>query len=155
MIKPSWVIHIFTSSESSGKFALYTFNSVYCIVIAWRPHTHSILQHRSNVNLECTNHDVWNKRHKTLMDKSCTTICFCDYTVDVRRKLERRINNNTKISNFTYTIDRLLTKYQYCKLRLKYQHCLIQYNNISVQILVAGVLPVSYTHLTLPTNREV
>ena len=83
---------------------LYTFNSIYGIVVSWRPHRYSILEHRPNVNLVCTDHDVWITRHKTLTNKSCTAIGFCDYTIDVRRKLKISINNNTKISNFANTI---------------------------------------------------
>ena len=44
-------------------------------------------EHRSNVNLECMDHDVWIARHETLTNKSCTAIGFCDYAINVQRKL--------------------------------------------------------------------
>ena len=55
-----------------GKFTVNAFNLVYCVVITRRPHRYSILEHRSNVNLECTDHDVWIMRHKTLTNKGST-----------------------------------------------------------------------------------
>jgi len=56
MIEYSWVIHVLQplSLLVNLRCTLSSFNSIYCVIITWRPHRYSVLEHRPNVNLECS-----------------------------------------------------------------------------------------------------